>query len=77
MIATVDDVIAVICSVILAAGFLCVFILMILMSTAGIIASPFAAFAPDGGILPAMAVLIVSAMFLWLSVRWFLWSLRD
>lgn len=52
-------------------------LLMILLSTAGIIASPYVSFAPDGGILLAVATLIVSAMFLWLSVRWFLWSLRD
>lgn len=45
-----------------------------IMSVGGIIAAPFVAFDPDGGILRALAMLIVFAMFLWLSVRWFLWS---
>lgn len=48
-----------------------------IMSVGGIIAAPFVAFDRDGGVLPAAAVLVGSAMFLWLSVRWFFWSLKP
>ncbi|NLS98077.1 MAG: hypothetical protein GXX96_38600 [Planctomycetaceae bacterium] len=48
-----------------------------ILSVGGIIAAPFVAFHPGGGILPAAAVLVGSAMFLWLSVRWFFWSLKP
>jgi len=45
-----------------------------------IVAIPFVpsfAFAPDGGLLPAIGTFLYLAIFLWLSVRWFLWSLRE
>ena len=47
-----------------------------LMCVGGIPATPFVAFDPEGGVLLAIATLAGSAMFLWLSVRWFIWSLR-
>ena len=49
--------------------------LTVIMSVGGLIAAPLVAFDPDGGILAALAVFAGSAMFLWLSIRWFLWSL--
>ena len=51
--------------------------LVALMSVAGIIATPFVATKPDGGVLLAVACLAVSIMFLRLSVRWLTWSYRN
>jgi hypothetical protein len=50
--------------------------LVALMSVGGIIGAPFAAIDPEGGVLLAAGMVAVSGIFLWLSVRWFLWSLR-
>ncbi len=50
--------------------------LVALMCIGGLAATPFIAVAPDGGVLLAISTLVVSMMFLWLSVRWFIWSLR-
>jgi len=47
-----------------------------LMCLGGMIATPFVTFHPDGGVLLAKGIFVVSAVFLWLSVRWFFWSLR-
>ncbi|MEX1095887.1 MAG: hypothetical protein WED34_07550 [Planctomycetales bacterium] len=47
-----------------------------LICICGMIAAPFVAFHPDGGVLLAIGMLVGSGVFLWLSVRWFLWSLR-
>ncbi len=50
--------------------------LVALACAAGLLLSPVVAFHPEGGLLLASAVLAASGLFLWLSVRWFFWSLR-
>lgn len=42
-----------------------------------IVASPFAALSGDVSWLAAIAAFAFFSLFLWLSVRWFRWSLRD
>lgn len=50
--------------------------LVVLLSIGGLIALPFELFGPDGSILAALALLPLLVIALWLSIRWFLWSLR-
>jgi hypothetical protein len=46
-----------------------------LISVVGIIGAPFLAVDPDGGMLLAVGVFVVSGIVLWLAARWFRWSL--
>ncbi len=48
-----------------------------ILCVGGLIATPFAAFDPDGGVLAVLALLIGSAVGLWLSIRWFLWAWKP
>ena len=48
-----------------------------LMCFVCIVATPLIAAAPTGAIWIAVGSLLGSAMFLWFSVRWFIWSLRE
>ena len=48
-----------------------------LLCIGGFLATPFIAFDARGGVVFAVATLLVSAIFLRLSVRWFIWSLRP
>ncbi len=50
--------------------------LIALGSVVGLISTPVVAFDPSGGMLLATGGFVGFSMFLWLSVRWFFWSLR-
>jgi len=52
-------------------------LLVAIMSAVGIIGAPSVAFDPEGGVFLASGVFVASGIFMWLSVRWFLWSLRG
>lgn len=52
-------------------------LMVIAMSLAGIVATPFVAITNDGGLLLAFGLLTFSAIYLWLSARWFRWSFRP
>jgi hypothetical protein len=45
-----------------------------LMCLGGMIASPFVAFDPQGGVLLAVVMFCGSCLFLWLCLRWFWWA---
>jgi len=47
-----------------------------IMSMGMLVMTPFIAFDPRGGVLYASAAFVFSSIFLWFSIRWFLWSLR-
>jgi len=48
-----------------------------LLSFGHVIYTPFVAFDPEGGVLIAVGWFVLSSMFLWLSVRFFLWSFQE
>lgn len=52
-------------------------LIVAIMSGCGVIATPLVVFDPKGGVLVALGMLAGCAMALWLSVRWYFWSLKP